>query len=268
MANYYNPKSKTRFLIPLTIILALIALALLTFSVYMSRSTRNVLDLDTLELVQLNDPQEGDPICIIHTSVGDISAVLYPEYAPNTVENFVNLAESGYYDNTFVYNIIEDTYFTAGSPNKSGTLDTNLDSGDEEIPLEYSQNLWPLKGAIYSVTTKVDKGFIKTLMNRATRYGGSRFGICNSIEMTDEIKENLTSESQKSDIANAFIEKGGIPNFSQQMTIFAQVYDGFDVIDDITGTSLEDETNYNGYYLPQEDIRILNIEISTYTVSE
>jgi peptidyl-prolyl cis-trans isomerase B (cyclophilin B) len=105
-------------------------------------------------------------------------------------------------------------------------------------------------------------------MNRATRYGGSRFGICNSIEMTDEIKENLTSESQKSDIANAFIEKGGIPNFSQQMTIFAQVYDGFDVIDDITGTSLEDETNYNGYYLPQEDIRILNIEISTYTVSE
>lgn len=261
---YYKKKSKARILIPIIVILALISIAWFAYSVYMSRSTRNVLDMDTLELVQLEDVKDGDPICIIHTSEGDISAVLYPEYAPETVKNFTELAESGYYDNTYIYNIVENTYFAAGSPNKSGTVDINKDSGNEEIPLEYSQNLWPFRGAIYSCTTKVEKGFFKTLLNQAERFGGSRFGVCNSIEMTDEVKKSLTSESSKEEIGKAFAEKGGIPNFSQQMTIFAQTYDGFDVIDKITSEITESETNYNGYYQPKDDLRILNIEISEY----
>lgn len=266
MSGYYKQKkSKTRILIPVTIVLGLIALALLTLSIYMSRSTKNVIDLETLELVQLQGPQEGDEICIIHTSLGDIYAKLYPEYAPVTVENFKTLARNGYYDDTFIYNIPESTYFTAGAPNKSGTLNKNLDSGNEEIEMEYSQNLWPLKGAVYSVTTKVDKGFIKTLMNRAKRYGGSRFGICGSIEMTDEIKESLLSSESSKEVGQAFVDKGGIPNFSQQMTIFAQVYDGWDAVDDIICADTEDETNINGYTLPKEDIKIKSIEISSYS---
>lgn len=267
MARYYQKKSKARILIPIVIILALISIAWFAYSVYMSRATRNVIDLDTLELVQLEDVEEGDPICVIHTTLGDISAVLYPEYAPETVENFTTLAENGYYDNTYIYNIVKDTYFTAGSPNKSGAVDVNKDSGNEEIPLEYSQNLWPLKGAIYSCTTKVEKGFFKTLLNQAERFGGSRFGICGSIEMTDDIKDSLYSEDSKKEIADAFIERGGIPNFSQQMTIFAQTYDGFDVIDKITSASADEEANYNGYYEPTDDLRIINIEISEYTES-
>ena len=85
-------------------------------------------------------------------------------------------------------------------PQPDGAVDVNKDSGNEEIPLEYSQNLWPFRGAIYSCTTKVEKGFFKTLLNQAERFGGSRFGICNSIEMTDEIKKGLTSESSKKEI--------------------------------------------------------------------
>ena len=260
----YKKKSKARILIPIIVILALISIAWFAYSVYMSRSTRNVIDLDTLELVQLEDVKDGDPICIIHTSEGDISAVLYPEYAPETVKNFTELAEKGYYDNTYIYDIVKGTYFAAGAPNKSGAVDVNKDSGNEEIPLEYSQNLWPFRGAIYSCTTKVEKGFFKTLLNQAERFGGSRFGICNSIEMTDEIKKGLTSESSKKEIGEAFVEKGGVPNFSQQMTIFAQTYDGFDVIDKITSEMTESETNYNSFYQPKDDLKILSIEISEY----
>ena len=260
----YKKKSKARILIPIIVILALVSIAGFASSVYMSRSTRNVIDLDTLELVQLEDVKDGDPICIIHTSEGDISAVLYPEYAPETVKNFTELAKKGYYDNTYIYDIVKGTYFAAGAPNKSGAVDVNKDSGNEEIPLEYSQNLWPFRGAIYSCTTKVEKGFFKTLLNQAERFGGSRFGICNSIEMTDEIKKGLTSESSKREIGEAFVEKGGVPNFSQQMTIFAQTYDGFDVIDKITSEMTESETNYNSFYQPKDDLKILSIEISEY----
>ena len=37
---------------------------------------------------------------VISTSLGDISLELDKEKAPGTVENFINLVESGYYDET------------------------------------------------------------------------------------------------------------------------------------------------------------------------
>lgn len=267
MSGPYRRKTKARFLIPVVVVCLILAMALLSTSVYMSRHTRHVIDGDTLELVQLDKPKKGDEIAVIKTSLGTMKAVLYPEYAPKTVENFKKLAESGYYDNTYIYDIVDGTYFNAGAPNKSGTLDKTKDSGDERIELEYSQNLWPLRGAVYSCTTEVEKGVMKQVMNRAKRYGGSRFGICDSIEMTDEVKENLYGDKEsdaQNKIADAFVKKGGVPNFSQQVTIFAQVYDGLDVIDKITSQKTENDTNYNGYKNPLKNITIKSIKIEKY----
>ena len=44
--------------------------------------------MSTLELVQTREPENGDPIATIKTSLGDIKVVLYPEYAPNAVKKF------------------------------------------------------------------------------------------------------------------------------------------------------------------------------------
>ena len=40
---------------------------------------------------------------VISTSLGDISLELDKEKAPGTVENFINLVESGYYDETIFH---------------------------------------------------------------------------------------------------------------------------------------------------------------------
>lgn len=261
----YRRKTKFRFLIPVVIVGLILSVTLLTTSVTMSRQTRHVVDGDTLDLVQLKKPKKGDTVAVIKTSAGSFKAVLYPEYAPKTVENFTNLAKSGYYNDTYIYNIEKGVLFNAGAPNKSGSLDKSKSSGNERQEVEYSQNLWPIKGALYTCTTGTEDSIWKRFMGRDKRYGGSRFGVCNTIEMSDDIKKTLNSDNEvQNKIADAFFKNGGIPNFSGQVTIFGQVYDGMDIVEKITDSKAEEETNYNGNKTPKKDIKIKSIEISKY----
>lgn len=46
---------------------------------------------------------------------------LYPEYAPNTVANFVELVQSGYYDGLVFHRIVPDFMIQGGDPLGNGT---------------------------------------------------------------------------------------------------------------------------------------------------
>ena len=90
---------------------------------------------------------------------------------------------------------------------------------------------------------------------------GSRFLVVNSMEFTDEIKDELMELfKENTSLSEAFIEHGGIPNYAQRMTIFAQTYEGLDIIDTITAQDI-DTDNENR---PTQDIIIETIEITTY----
>ncbi|MBN2045733.1 MAG: peptidylprolyl isomerase [Anaerolineales bacterium] len=56
----------------------------------------------------------------LHTNKGDIVLALYPDVAPVTVNNFIFLAESDYYDNTPFYAVIEGYVAQAGDPSGTG----------------------------------------------------------------------------------------------------------------------------------------------------
>lgn len=58
---------------------------------------------------------------IISTDVGDMRVALFADLAPVTVNNFVNLAEDGFYDNTVFHRVIEDFMVQAGDPSGTGT---------------------------------------------------------------------------------------------------------------------------------------------------
>lgn len=207
-------------------------------------------DWENAEMVQLDKPQEGAQIAIISTTLGEMRAVLYPQYAPNAVNNFITLANDGYYNDTYVFGIQKDTFFLAGTPNKNGELNDDYDNDNENIEKEIHDNLWPLRGAICSISG-------------SGNHAGSRFMICNSIELTDEIKEEMLSASENTMLADAFIERGGIPNYSRQYSIIAQVYEGLDVIDKICAAEVEafDADSL----IPKEDIMIEKIVISEYS---
>lgn len=62
----------------------------------------------------------SNPIVTFHTTKGTIKAELYPEVAPNTVNNFISLAGSGFYDGTIFHRVIPGFMIQGGDPEGTG----------------------------------------------------------------------------------------------------------------------------------------------------
>ena len=160
---------KYRNLFLFTIITSVILLGttvvLLYFSAKRQQNDRYItIDPDTIQLVQLEAPKDGDPIAVVDTTLGEIRIVLYPDRSPNAVKNFTELAESGWYDNTYVYDSIEGVYASAGCKQKNGELTGGADSSRERTERELSQDLWPFKGAVCMLNTEKESTFKNKLI--------------------------------------------------------------------------------------------------------
>ena len=63
----------------------------------------------------------ANPIVTIEMENGDImKAELYPEIAPNTVNNFISLIKSGYYDGLIFHRVIKGFMIQGGCPDGNG----------------------------------------------------------------------------------------------------------------------------------------------------
>jgi len=60
---------------------------------------------------------------------------LYPEYAPETVSNFISLAKSGFYDGLKFHRIISGFMIQGGDPEGTG-----MGGSDKNIKGEFSSN--------------------------------------------------------------------------------------------------------------------------------
>ncbi len=76
-------------------------------------------DYSTRELVV---PNETDPIATIKIEGQDIPMefVLYPEVAPESVNNFISLANSGFYDGLSMHRVVCDFMAQGGDPDGTG----------------------------------------------------------------------------------------------------------------------------------------------------
>lgn len=97
--------------------------------------TRPALDPQTVSLFtgRANGPH---PRVRIVTTEGNVYVELYPEWAPLTVENFLNLANRGYYDNNRWFRIVPDFVVQTGDPNGNGEGDAGYTIPAEENPIE------------------------------------------------------------------------------------------------------------------------------------
>ena len=66
------------------------------------------------------DPQKTYT-ALISTEKGDMTLQLYADKAPNTVNNFVFLANQGFYDGTIFHRVIADFMVQGGDPTGTGT---------------------------------------------------------------------------------------------------------------------------------------------------
>lgn len=61
------------------------------------------------------------PIVTMKTSGGTVEMELYPDIAPNTVNNFISLIKKGFYDGTIFHRIIPKFMIQGGDPKGNGT---------------------------------------------------------------------------------------------------------------------------------------------------
>ncbi|HET8720249.1 MAG TPA: peptidylprolyl isomerase, partial [Candidatus Nitrosotenuis sp.] len=62
------------------------------------------------------ETQISDKAVVLHTQSGDMVIELFPEDAPKTVANFLNLTEHGFYDRTVFHRVIKDFMIQGGDP--------------------------------------------------------------------------------------------------------------------------------------------------------
>lgn len=259
----FKSNRTVRLILIFTLIMGVSSLVVMLSNTLASRQTYYItVDPETMELVQLEAPEEGDTVAIVDTTIGEYRFVLYPEYSPNAVENFIALANEGYYNNTYVFHSESGAYSAAGAPNKDGSA---KDNSHELVERELHQDLWPFKGAVLAMNTTVKQSFKEKLFGGGTYYNGSRFMVLNTVEFNDEFKEELKEVSESQELADAFINHGGVPNFSQQMTVIGQVYSGMDVVESLASLETEDKGSYK---FPIEDIMINSVTITTYSAED
>lgn len=92
---------------------------------------------DPRTLAHMTGPMGGPhPRVRIVTTKGNLYLELYPEWAPLTVENFLDLANRGYYDNNRWFRIVPDFVVQTGDPTDTGDGDAGYTIPAEENPLE------------------------------------------------------------------------------------------------------------------------------------
>ena len=141
---------------------------------------------------------------IIKTSKGDMKVEFYTDDAPNTVANFVKLAENGYYDGLKWHRVIPDFVIQGGCPNTREGESGMPGTGGPGYQIDCELN----GGNQYH-----DRGVL-SMAHAGPNTGGSQFFVCHSRNNTSHLD--------------------GVH------TCFGKVIEGVEVVDEITeGDAIE-----------------------------
>jgi peptidyl-prolyl cis-trans isomerase B (cyclophilin B) len=89
------------------------------------------------------------PLVTIEMEDGDIiQAELYPEVAPNTVNNFISLIQKGFYDNTIFHRVIPDFMIQGGDPDGTGMGGPGYSIAGEFSGNGFTNNLLHTEGVL------------------------------------------------------------------------------------------------------------------------
>ena len=183
---------------------------------------------DESGLPQFNNPSEDSEVAIIHTTLGDIKVMFFPEYAPKAVENFLTHAKEGYYDGISFHRVMEDFMIQGGDPNGDGTGGESI--WGEPFEDEFSDQLFNFRGAL-------------SMANSGSDTNGSQFFIVQKTTLPEGVEVIFQQMGHPDAAVEKYEEIGGTPWLDLQHTVFGQVFDGMDVVDEIVAQTATEENN-------------------------
>ena len=142
----------------------------------------------------------ANPIVTIEMESGAVmSGELYPEIAPNTVNNFIALANSGFYDGLIFHRVIPGFMIQGGDPSGNGTGGPG----------------WHIKGEF--------------LQN----------GVNNPIKHTRGVISMARAMDPNSAGSQFFIMHQDAPHLDGQYAAFGHVVSGMDAVDEIAAAATD-----------------------------
>lgn len=234
---------------------------------------------------QLDAPTQGEQVAIMHTNMGDISMRFFPEAAPKAVENFVTLAQNGYYDGLTFHRVISDFMIQGGDPKGNGTGGES--TWGQPFEDEFSDKLFNVRGSVAMANSGKDSNGSQFFINQAPKskitdatwtslasqwsqmhtmlsqyYGTDSYDSLVSSNYTACYDTDLIND----DIKKLYNDNGGNPFLDGAFnaadrghTVFAQVYNGMDIVDKIAAVSVDSSNK------PEKDVTINSIDITTYS---
>lgn len=178
---------------------------------------------------------DGEILVRMNTTMGSIDIKLFPKQAPKTVENFVTHAKNGYYNGIIFHRVINGFMIQGGDPTGSGMGGESIYG--ETFEDEFHKELYNLRGAL-------------SMANAGPNTNGSQFFIVQAKEAIG------VQPGTPEEIVEAYNEKGGTPHLDGAHTVFGQVIEGMDVVDNIAAVP----TMMFGDR-PHEDVTIQSIDV-------
>lgn len=192
---------------------------------------------------QLDKPQSGDTVAVIHTNMGDISVRLFADLVPKTVENFVTHAKNGYYNGIIFHRVINNFMIQGGDPTGTGRGGESI--WGTSFKDEFAVELHNVRGAL-------------SMANAGPNTNGSQFFIVQSKDIDAGLLSQMKQlpDSFPENIVQAYAENGGTPWLDFKHSVFGHVFEGMDVVDKIAGVKVDMLDK------PFEDVVIEGIDIS------
>lgn len=192
---------------------------------------------------QLGGPQVGDTIVIFETSMGTFKAVLFAEEAPLAVANFIELAQSEYYNDLIFHRVISEFVIQSGDP--TGTGSGGESASGSAFKNEYSDGLHHYAGAL-------------GMANSGTDTNMSQFYVVQGAPVSENLLKQMETLEWDSSVIENYRRLGGTPTLDNRYTVFGQVYEGMDVVIAIGGVKTDSSDR------PKQDVQLISVTIETY----
>lgn len=202
--------------------------------------------IQNYNFAKYSEPDAGEEIAILKTSMGDIYLRFFPEAAPKAVENFKTLAKNGYYDGVIFHRVMNDFMIQGGDP--EGTGYGGQSCWGEAFEDEFSVDARNFRGAL-------------SMANAGSNSNGSQFFIVQAKTVSDDLLSQMKDLPQmfSEKVTDVYAKNGGTPWLDGKHTVFGFAFKGMDVVDAIAAVKVD------GASKPKIDVVINSVEITTYT---
>lgn len=165
----------------------------------------------------------------ITTNYGVMVAELY-DATPKHRDNFLKLAEEGFYNDLLFHRVIDGFMIQGGDPNSRGAaagIPLGMGGPGYQVDAEFVDTLVHLRGAIAAARTGDN-------VNPEKKSSGSQFYIVHGSPVDDatlDMIERRKGVTYTPELRKAYLEEGGTPFLDHDYTVFGRVISGLDVID-------------------------------------